>query len=111
MSKEERRANPLDVVKPPFPFETLANDLRRKVLEFLLAAPPDAAMSTLRALKSTGAPFFRNKFPRVPESATMAFRTLVHHFSTIKAVSKEVCADVRVHPARQPAQVPRRRRV
>ena len=43
MSKEERRANPLDVVKPPFPFETLADDLRRKVLEFVLAAPPDAA--------------------------------------------------------------------
>ena len=88
---EEIFAKPLEIVEP-FPFETLDADLRRNVLTFVLTAPTDGATSALRVVKrkSTG------KYPRVPESATMALRTLVHHTRTIKAVSTAVCADVRV---------------
>ena len=88
---EHIMAKPLEVVEP-FPFETLDADLRRNVLTFVLTAPTDGATSALRVVKrkSTG------KYPRVPESATMALRTLVHHTRTIKAVSTAICADVRV---------------
>ncbi len=88
---EHIMAKPLEVVEP-FPFETLDADLRRNVLTFVLTAPTDGVTSALRVVKrkSTG------KYPRVPESATMALRTLVHHTRTIKAVSTAVCADVRV---------------
>jgi hypothetical protein len=88
---EHIMAKPLEVVEP-FPFETLDADLRRNVLTFVLTAPTDGVTSALRVVKrkSTG------KYPRVPESATMALRTLVHHTRTMKAVSTAVCADVRV---------------
>ena len=88
---EHIMAKPLEVVEP-FPFETLDADLRRNVLTFVLTAPTDGATSALRVVKRKS----RGKYPRVPESATMALRTLVHHTRTIKAVSTAVCADVRV---------------
>ena len=88
---EDLMAKPLEVVEP-FPFETLDADLRRNVLTFVLTAPTDGTTSALRVAKRRST----SKPPRVPESATMALRTLVHHTRTIKAVSTAVCADVRV---------------
>ena len=88
---EHIMAKPLEVVEP-FPFETLDADLRRNVLTFVLTAPTDGATSVLRVVKRKN----KGEYPRVPESATMALRTLVHHTRTIKAVSTAVCADVRV---------------
>ena len=88
---EHIMAKPLEVVEP-FPFETLDADLRRNVLTFVLTAPTDGATSVLRVVKRK----HKGEYPRVPESATMALRTLVHHTRTIKAVSTAVCADVRV---------------
>ena len=88
---EHIMAKPLEVVEP-FPFETLDADLRRNVLTFVLTAPTDSATSVLRVVKRKN----KGEYPRVPDSATMALRTLVHHTRTIKAVSTAVCADVRV---------------
>ena len=44
---KELQENPLSVLAP-FPFETLAEDLRRKVLGYVLTAPTDGAASALR---------------------------------------------------------------
>ena len=76
--------HPLAVVDP-FPFLKLAADERRVVLSFLLGA-----RSYPLGGRAPGAP------ERVRFSAVEALRTLTFHARSIKAVCRDVAADVRV---------------
>ena len=76
---------PLAVVQP-FPFLSLPDVLRGRVLEFVLVASEG---STLRLP--------RGCFPdRVPYSAAASLRTLAFHSRSIKAVCKAVAGDTRL---------------
>ena len=76
---------PLAVVQP-FPFLSLPDVLRGRVLEFVLVASEG---STLRLP--------RGCFPdRVPYSAAASLRTLSFHSRSIKAVCKAVAGDTRL---------------
>ena len=72
-------------VVDPFPFLKLAADERRVVLSFLLGA-----RSYPLGGRAPGAP------ERVRFSAVEALRTLTFHARSIKAVCRDVAADVRV---------------